>query len=147
MVTAETVSVVVREGTICQPRRVKILQGRVASGIGDLSQWMIKYADLYEQCTGVQLYPGSLNVVLDEEYRLPADPPLRLPPAVLGGRVGMNIIPCRFMGIPAFILRTDQNEAGIGHHDRKVLEIGAAVSLRDRFDLADGEVVTIEIDP
>ncbi len=54
----------------------------------------------------------------------------------------MNIVPCRFMGIPAFILRTDQNEAGTGHHDRKVVEIGAAVRLRDTFDLADGEVVT-----
>jgi CTP-dependent riboflavin kinase len=103
---------------------------------------MIKYADLYEQCTGVRLYPGSLNVVLDEEYLLPTNPPLRLPPNVLGGRVGMNIVPCRFMGIPAFILRTDQNEAGTGHHDRKVVEIGAAVRLRDTFDLADGEVVT-----
>jgi CTP-dependent riboflavin kinase len=108
---------------------------------------MIEYGDLYEQCTGVRLYPGSLNVVLDEEYRLPADSPLRLPPAVLGGRVGMNIVPCRFMGLRAFILRTDQNEAGTGHHDRKVVEIGAAVRLRDKFNLCDGEVVTIEVDP
>jgi CTP-dependent riboflavin kinase len=114
---------------------VTILRGRVTSGIGDLTQWMIKYGDLYEQCTGVRLYPGSLNV-----------PPLRLPPAALGGRVGMNIVPCRFMGLPAFILRTDQNEAGTGNHDRKVVEIGAAVRLRDRFDLADGDVVTIQID-
>ncbi len=107
---------------------------------------MIKYADLYEQCTGVRLYPGSLNVVLDEEYRLPAIPPLRLPAAVLGGRVGMNIVPCIFMGVRAFILRTDQNEAGNGHHDRKVVEIGAAVRLRDEFALSDGDSVTIEID-
>jgi CTP-dependent riboflavin kinase len=107
---------------------------------------MIKYADLYEQCTGVRLYPGSLNVVLEEEYRLPADPPLRLPPAVLGGRVGMNIVPCRFLGLPAFILRTDQNEAGTGHRDRNVIEIGAARRLRDEFGLSDGDVVTIEID-
>lgn len=108
---------------------------------------MIKYADLYEQCTRVRLYPGSLNVVLEEEYRLPADPPpWRLPPAVLGGQVGMNIVPCRFLGLPAFILRTDQNEAGTGHHDRNVLEIGAAVRLRDEFGLSDGDAVTIEID-
>lgn len=107
---------------------------------------MIKYAALYEQCTGVRLYPGSLNVVLDEEYRLPPNPPLRLPPAVLGGRVGMNLVPCRFMGVPAFVLRTDQNEAGTGHHDRKVVEIGAAVRLRDEFSLSDGDYVTIEID-
>lgn len=107
---------------------------------------MIKYGDLYEQCTGVRLYPGSLNVVLDEEYRLPSDPPMRLSPAVLGGRVGMNIVPCRFMGFPAFVLRTDQNEAGVGDHDRNVIEIAAAFRLRDECELSDGDSVTIEIE-
>ncbi len=58
----------------------------------------------------------------------------------------MNFIPCRIMGFPAFVLRTDQNEAGTGHHDRKVIEIGAAVRLRDQFALDDGDYVTIEID-
>ena len=123
-----------------------VLQGTVASGIGDLTQWMVKYADLYEECTGVRLYPGSLNVILEEEYRLPSIPPLRLPPAVLGGQVGMNIVPCTIMGLPAFVLRTDQNEAGTGNHDRRVIEIGAAVRLRDEFNLSDGDIVTIEID-
>ena len=142
---------VVRIDGLCHAQEVKTLQGRVASGMGDLSRWMIEYADLYEQCTGVRLHPGSLNVILDEEYRLPAHPPLRLSPDVLGGRVGMSIIPCRIMGFPAFVLRTDQNEAGTGHHDRKVSEITAAVRLRDELALdelalVDGDCVTIEID-
>jgi CTP-dependent riboflavin kinase len=106
---------------------------------------MVEYADRYEECTGVRLYPGSLNVVLDEEYRLPAKPTMRLEPAVLGGRVGMNIVPCRIIGFPAFVLRTDHNEAGTGHHDRKIIEIGAVVRLRDELGLADGDLVTIEI--
>jgi CTP-dependent riboflavin kinase len=58
----------------------------------------------------------------------------------------MSIIPCRIMGFPAFVLRTDQNEAGTGHHDRKVIEIAAAVRLRDELALVDGDCVTIEID-
>ena len=107
---------------------------------------MTKCADLYEECTGVRLYPGSLNVVLDEEYRLPSDPPMRLSPAVLGGWVGVNIVPCRVTGMPAFVLRTDQNEAGVGNHGRNVIEIAAAVRLRDEFELSDGDSVTIEIE-
>ncbi len=127
-------------------RMVVVLHGRVVSGIGDLTRWMATYADLYEECTGVRLYPGSLNVVLDEEYRLPGIVTMRLEPADLGGRVGMNIIPCSIMGFPAFVLRTDQNETGIGDHDRNVIEIGAAVRLRDELGLADGDLVTIKID-
>jgi CTP-dependent riboflavin kinase len=61
---------------------VSVVTGTVTSGIGDLRGWMVVYADAYEAETGVRLYPGSLNVVLAEEYHLPADPPMRLPPEV-----------------------------------------------------------------
>ncbi len=125
---------------------VTLLSGTVASGLGDLARWMVEYGDAYEQCTGVRLYPGSLNVRLSHEYRMPTDPPLRLPPEALGGRVGINIVPCRIMGIPAFVLRTDQNEAGTGDHGRHLIEIAAGVRLRDALGLSDGDTVVIEID-
>jgi CTP-dependent riboflavin kinase len=125
---------------------VRVLRGTVATGIGDLARWMVRYADLYEECTGVRLYPGSLNVVLGEAYHLPPDPPMRLPPAALGGRVGMNIVPCRILGLQAFVLRTDQNAAGQGDHPPTVVEIAAAVCLRDELHLSDGDTVTVEIE-
>jgi len=106
---------------------------------------MVKYADIYAQCTGVRLFPGSLNVVLDEEYRLPPNR-LRIEPADLGGRVRMNLVRCRFLGMTAFIIRTDQNEAGIGDHAHTVVEIAAAVRLRDEFGLSDGDIVEIQVD-
>ncbi len=57
----------------------------------------------------------------------------------------MNIVPCTIMGFPALVAGTDQNEAGTGNHDRRVMKIGAAVRLRDEFNLSDGDTVTIEI--
>jgi riboflavin kinase, archaea type len=124
---------------------MSVVTGTVTSGIGDLSRWMVFYADAYEAGTGVQLYPGSLNVLLSEEYHLPADPPIRLSPDALGGRVGMNIVPCTIGGIEAFVLRTDQNQAGLGDHGRDIIEIGAPVRLRDALGLSDGDPVSIEI--
>jgi len=106
---------------------------------------MVEYADLYERVTGVRLFPGSLNVVLDGEYRLPARR-LRLEPAEYGGRVGMNMVPCTIGGLPGFVLRTDQNEAGTGHHGRQVVEIAAAVRLRDALGLLDGDEVEIVVE-
>ena len=66
-----------------------------------------------QRVTGMRLFPGSLNVVLDHEYRLPEDR-LRLDPVDYGGRVGMNLVPCTIAGLPGFVVRTDQNEAGTG---------------------------------
>ncbi|HXQ44316.1 MAG TPA: DUF120 domain-containing protein [Acidimicrobiales bacterium] len=123
---------------------VRRLRGRVAGGRGDLAHWMTEYADLYRRVTDVALFPGSLNVVLDHEYRLPPHP-LRLEPAEYGGRVGMNLVPCRIGAIAGFVVRTDQNEAGTGHHGRHVVEVAAAVNLREALGLVDGDEVEIVI--
>jgi riboflavin kinase len=121
------------------------LRGRVSSGRGDLAHWMVEYAELYRRVTGVHLFPGSLNVVLDVEYRLPSGA-LRLEPGDYGGRVAMNLVPCLIGDVPGFVLRTDQNEAGTGHHDRNVVEIAASVNLRDTLGLVDGDQVEVVID-
>ncbi len=41
---------------------MEVLRGRVISGVGDLANRMMEYADLYEAKTGVHLYPDRLNV-------------------------------------------------------------------------------------
>ena len=123
---------------------MRYLRGRVTSGRGDLARWMTEYADLYQEVTGIRLFPGSLNVAMDEEYRLPSRP-LRLEPHHYGGRVGMNLVPCRIGDVPGFIVRTDQNEAGTGHHGRDVVEVAAPVNLRETLGLVDGDEVEIVI--
>jgi CTP-dependent riboflavin kinase len=119
-----------------------LLRGRVASGVGDLSKWMALRADAYAEKTGVRLLPGSLNVVLDHPWRV-ADASLRPEPPEYG--VGMSIVPCRVEGIPAFILRTDDNNEGRGDHPPNVVEIAAAVHLRQALGLADGDEVEINV--
>ena len=114
----------------------------MVTGIGDLSQWMALHVDAYSAKVRVALVPGSLNVVLDRAWRVPGDA-LRLEPPEYP--VGMSIVPCRLGGIPAFILRTDDNEAGRGDHPPNVLEIAAAVHLRQALGLVDGDKVQIEV--
>jgi len=69
---------------------------------------MTLYAPTYRRATGLDLYPGSLNVLLDEPWALPGER-LRLAPTETG--VGVNLVPCRFRGRRAFIFRTDGAEA------------------------------------
>jgi riboflavin kinase, archaea type len=117
-----------------------ILRGRVTGGIGDLARWMTMHADLYEAKTGVRLYPGSLNVELDRPWHVGRQR-VRLEPPEYG--VGLSIVPCTIDRLEAFILRTDKNDRGEGDHPPTILEIVAAVRLRDALGLQDGDEVEI----
>lgn len=120
------------------------LTGHVVSGIGSFSFWMEKLEDHYFRKTGMHLFPGTLNLQLDEPWSLPANP-LRLEADEYGGTVSVNIVPCTVQGRSAFILRTDANERGTGHHPKTVIEIACDVKLRDHFHLRDGDCLTVQI--
>ena len=121
-----------------------MLRGSVTSGIGDFGIWIERLRDYYFQKTGMYLYPGTLNIVLDQEYTLPAQR-IRLEKEEYSGRVSVNIVPCRIFGRRAFLLRTDANERGEGHHARNIVEIACDVRLRDAYGLSDGSIVEVEV--
>jgi len=117
-----------------------VLHGSVQAGQGLLAQRMRPHADIYTRVTGMTLYPGSLNVLLDSPWTLPTER-LRLEPTELG--VGVNLVPCRIFDRPAFVFRTDHHESWVEQH--RVIEVLAAVRLRDAYALADGDRVAIEL--
>lgn len=120
-----------------------ILRGKVVSGIGNFSYWIDKLAEHYQRKTGMRLFPGTLNVQLEEPYTLP-ERITRLEAHEYGGTVSVNIVPCWILGRKACILRTDVNDQGQGHHPRTIIEVATDIKLRDHFGLNDGDVVEIE---
>ncbi len=120
-----------------------LLSGKVVSGMGNFSYWIEKLHDHYLRKTGMNLFPGTLNIQLDEPYALPKHV-IRLEGCEYGGSVSVNIVPCSILGKDAFILRTDANEQDRGHHPTTIVEVATDVKLRDQFHLKDGDVVEIE---
>jgi riboflavin kinase len=118
-----------------------LLRGRVASGKGDLALWMRRYETVYAQVTGMQLYPGSLNVVLDRPWDLP-DERIRVDARDVG--VGVNLVVCTVFDRRAFIFRTDADDAK-GPSQRSLIEILSDVRLRDVYDLKDGDSVQVAL--
>lgn len=116
--------------------------GRVTSGSGDLSRWMTLYADAYAGAAGAALFPGSLNVVLEEPWTLPPEK-LRLD-ADLVGRI-VYLVPCRVGARRCFIFRTERAEQA-GGEEHRVLEILSAVRLRTELGVSDGDLVEVVID-
>src|SRR5688500_18796779 len=103
---------------------------------------MGRHRGAYERVTGVRVVPGSLSVVLEEPGVVEA-PPMRLGPPEVG--VGTNIVPGRPGGIPGFIRRKARTNPGSGDHPTTVIEIAAAVRLRDALGVVDGDVVIVEL--
>ena len=118
--------------------------GKVVSGMGNFSFWIEKLHDYYFRKTGMHFYPGTLNVELEQPYSLPEDV-IRLEGHEYGGTVSVSMVPCTIEGRKAFLLRTDLNEQGRGHHPKTIIEIATEVRLRDALGLKDGDVVVIEI--
>jgi riboflavin kinase, archaea type len=122
------------------------LRGIVRTGLGNFGFWIAKLEEHYRVKTGMTLFPGTLNLELAEPFRMPAHA-LRLEGAEYEGTVSVSILPCRVFGRPAFILRTDANEHGIGQHPRTLIEIATDVNLRATYGLVDGDAVDVEWQP
>jgi riboflavin kinase, archaea type len=118
-------------------------RGKVVSGRGDFGFWIERLSHFYERKTGMLLYPGTLNVELASPYSLP-DEVIRLEAQEYAGRVSVSMVPCRIFNRQAFLLRTDENERGSGHHPRNIIEIATDIRLRDAYKLEDGSWVDIE---
>ena len=120
------------------------LQGKVVSGRGDFGYWIERLSPFYTQKTGIRLYPGTLNIELPTPYSLPPGA-IRLDASEYGGTVSVSIVPCLIFDRQAFLLRTDQNEQGTGHHARNIVEIATDIRLRDAYDLRDGDWVEVDL--
>ena len=125
---------------------MRILRGRVVTGVGNFSFWIAKLHDHYRRKTGLDLFPGTLNLRLDEEWRRPPTGFVRLEKEEYGGTVSVSLIPCTVFGRKAFILRTDRAEFGETDHDRCTLEIATDVKLRDAYALKDGDEVEVTLE-
>ena len=97
----------------------------------------------YTAKTGIKLFPGTLNVHLNQVYELPPET-LCLRKEEYGGEVSVRIAPCRIFGRKAFILRPYREDSE-DRYDKRVLEIATDIKLRDAYQLEDGDVVQIEV--
>ncbi|PZE19005.1 DUF120 domain-containing protein [Paenibacillus xerothermodurans] len=122
----------------------KTLRGKVVSGQGNFSYWINKLSGYYKAKTGMTLYPGTLNIMLDEPYDLPTDV-IRLEKEEYGGSVSISIQECVFLGRKAFILRTDGNASGNGDHPKTIIELATDIRLRDYYSLIDGDIVEVNL--
>lgn len=127
------------------------LTGQLQSGKGDASRWLALFNQAYSQKLGQPVFPGSLNLALDEpfDWFTPAREPwlIRFGRAEYGGERDILLLPCRLQleaDVQAAHLWSTTT-AATGRQDAHVVEIVAAVGLRATYGLSDGDTLVLRL--
>uniref|UniRef100_A0A7C5XJH9 Riboflavin kinase n=1 Tax=Ignisphaera aggregans TaxID=334771 RepID=A0A7C5XJH9_9CREN len=130
---------------VCVVDRCISLRGRVFSGIGEGRIYVSLYKDVIRRVLGIEPYPGTLNIALDNTYidiaaRLFKSKPhfvIEAPaPSLAKGFVWKAYID----GVNCFIVRPS-----ITVYSFDVVEVISDVMLRDCLGLVDGSTVIVKV--
>ena len=122
------------------------IQGEVRTGKNNFSFWIDRLSPYYRQKTGMNFFPGTLNVhLLSCKYYFPNEC-IRLEKEEYGGKVSVSMVKCSIFGRDAYVLRTDSDMGKHGYSPEQILEIATDVKLRDSYNLDDGDIVEVEIE-
>ncbi len=121
---------------------MRTLTGRVGPGMGFATRLIWSQRLQFRAVLGVDLFPGTLNVYMDEEYRVPDD--ALVIESYDAGR-SMFFVPCTIGETEGWIMRPFIMEFRGFPHPRSVIELVAEVKLRDVHGLADGDVVEVNV--
>ena len=130
---------------------IELLRGRVEAGEGDASKWLSLFNAEYSIKLGMPVFPGSLNVRLDQPFDWLAP---RYQQGIIqfgrreyGGERDILLLRCVLASLGrrrAFIWHSIHPTLGVGMAG--TVEIVADVHLRDTYRLTDGMFVEIELD-
>ncbi len=127
------------------------IRGRVMGGLGEGAYYVEVYSEHFEKALGFRPYPGTLNILVQNEgSRIALNRMRRGPPLIVKGftqedRTFGDVICYRVKingsidGAVVIAQRT--------HHSENVIEIIAPINLREELNLEDGSSVTLTIIP
>lgn len=121
-----------------------ILKGKVTKGMGKAKKFINMMYESFYNKTKVKLYPGTLNVKLDEPYNLKIDYIIK--PEEYGGNFNVQIQQCKLLGNKAYIVRSEKNIDDKGDYKQDVIEIISNVNFREKYNLKDGDEIRIIIE-
>lgn len=119
------------------------LKGKVKSGFGTASYWVGKINNIFEEKYRMNLFLGTLNIKLDNEYILEDEEKIRA--SEYGGNFDVLIKECEILGQKAYIVRTEKNNKKGGDHPLDIVEIVSDVKIRKISNLKDEDTVTLQI--
>ena len=127
------------------------ITGQVVQGLGEGAYYVEVYASRFRGAFGFEPYSGTLNVAIKDEEskravnRMRQSPPLIVTGFSHEGRTFGDVICYRIKvngEVEAAVVIAQRT-----HHSENILEIVAAVNLRERLGLVDGDQVVLALIP
>ena len=121
-----------------------ILKGKIIKGMGIAKKFVDMMSETFYNKTGFKLYPGTLNVKLNNPYVLNADYIIK--PEEYGGNYNVYVQKCRLLQEYAYIIRSEKNIGKNGNYSEDIIEIVSDVNFREKYKLNDGDILEIIIE-
>ena len=118
-----------------------ILKGKVVTGMGFGAKIIVDYLPKFKEVFGLEIFPGTLNVLLEEDFDFPKSKYIEAfekPDGTRRGRV--YFLKAKVSGLAVFLIRPEKTG-----HPKNILEIVSDKILRKEMNLKDGDCVGFEI--
>lgn len=120
------------------------MKGKIKSGLGQGSYWITKFTPVFMREYSIKLFPGTLNVEIEEDYKL-VDSYKVIPGFEYGGTDRVLVQKCIILGETAYIVRPERNNKENGDHPLNILEIISDVNFREKFNLKNDDEIEITL--
>lgn len=120
-----------------------ILKGEIVKGLGKAKIFVNMMEKSFYEKTKVLLYPGTLNIKLENEYQLNVD--YLIKPKEYGGTFNVQVQKCKVLGNIAYIVRSEKNTKNEGDYKQDIIEIVSDVNFREKYNLKDGDSINVQI--
>lgn len=120
-----------------------ILEGKVIEGMGKAKIFVNMMKEVFYKTTNMELYPGTLNVELEEPYDLKTTYIIKA--KEYGGKYDVQVQECTLLEHKAYIVRSEKNLKEESDYEKNIIEIVSNINFRDKHNLKDGDLVKIQI--
>ncbi|MBI4296403.1 MAG: DUF120 domain-containing protein [Chloroflexi bacterium] len=117
-------------------------KGRIFTGIGVAKTRVGQNIDVYRQVTRMEIVPGTLNVRLTDNFKLPEDS-IHIPPEMIQPfekKRGITLVFAQLHSSTVVIMVPDPP-----FYDANVIEVMAPFNIRQQFNLEDGDEIEIVV--
>ena len=120
-----------------------ILEGKAVAGMGRAKIFVNMMKDVFYKKTNMKLYPGTLNIELNEPYNLKSTYTIKA--EEYGGKYDVQVQECVLLEQKAYIVRSGKNLKEESDYERNIIEIVSNINFREKYNLKDGDLVKIQV--
>lgn len=120
-----------------------ILKGKITKGLGRAKTFVTMMQEPFYKKNKVNLYPGTLNIKLENSYDLKVDYLIKA--EEYGGNFNVQVQKCKVFENTAYIVRSEKNIKDTGDYNQDIIEIVSDINFREQYNINDGDEIKIEI--